>query len=95
MENTQQQRSEMDKAYHYYRAHQDELASQYNGKYIIIYDNAVRGAYDDVEEAVQVGDSQYTPGEFMVKRCYSSDAEPKYRMMSALRRVDKPLQRLE
>jgi hypothetical protein len=92
MISAQEQYPELHKAYLCYVAHQDELAPLYSGKYFIIYDDAVRGAYDNVREAVLTGDRQYTQGEFMVKRCYSSDKEPRIRMLPRIRRIDQSIQ---
>ncbi|MDR3297183.1 MAG: hypothetical protein LBS94_02995 [Prevotellaceae bacterium] len=59
----------MDKAFYWYLAHQNELVPQYDGKYLVISNNQVHGAYDDVVDAVSVGDREYTRGKFIVQRC--------------------------
>ena len=36
----------LEKEFNYYLQHQDELVKEYDGKYIVIKDNAVAGVYD-------------------------------------------------
>lgn len=55
--------------FQYYLAHQDELVKDYNGKYLVIYDRVVVGAYSSEMEALQQGKKAYELGTFIVQKC--------------------------
>jgi hypothetical protein len=57
------------KEFDYYLQHQDELVKQYNGKYIVVKDSAVTGAYDSELEAIEVTSRTYELGTFLVQKC--------------------------
>jgi len=60
----------LEREFHYYLAHQDELVRKYNGKYIVIQETTVLGAYNSEWEAVQEMTKQgYELGTFLVQRC--------------------------
>ena len=60
----------LEREYHYYMAHEDELVDQYEGQYIVIQGIRVLGAYADQFEAVEKMLAQgLTPGTFMVHKC--------------------------
>jgi len=60
---------ELLKAFEYYQAHQAELVAQYKGRFVVIKDDAVLGAYDSELEAVEVTSRTHTPGTFLVQKC--------------------------
>ena len=53
----------------FYLANQDELVKQYNGKYIVLVDNHVVGAFDTMEAAYNFADSNYELGTFLLQLC--------------------------
>jgi hypothetical protein len=53
----------------YFSKHRDELVEKYNGKYIVIKNNTVLGAYDDEIEAIENTQKIHELGTFMVKKC--------------------------
>lgn len=55
--------------FQYFLDHQDELVPLYNGKYIVIKDGAVLGAYDDELEAVTETAKVHPLGTFLVQKC--------------------------
>ena len=65
--------------FEYYLAHQAELAVQYEGRYIVIKDQLVLGAYDDEIEAVRTTSQNHEMGTFLVQFC---SADPKSTMQT-------------
>lgn len=59
----------LEKEFNYYVEHQDELVKEYNGKYIVIKDCKVIGAYDAELEAVEKSAEKYELGTFLVQKC--------------------------
>jgi hypothetical protein len=59
----------LEKEFKYYLEHQAELVKRYNGKYIVIRDLEVIGAYDSELEAVQKTAEKYELGTFLVQKC--------------------------
>jgi len=53
----------------YYLAHQDELAKQYNGKFIVIKNCQVIGTYDSEFEAITETAKREELGTFLVQKC--------------------------
>ena len=60
---------QLKKEFQYYLEHQNELVKQYNGKFIVIKDNEVIGAYDSELEAVTETSKQHELGTFLVQKC--------------------------
>ena len=60
---------QLKKEFQYYLEHQDELVKQYNGKFIVIKDNKVIGAYDSELEAVTETSKQHELGTFLIQNC--------------------------
>lgn len=58
----------------YYLAHQDELVRQYDGKYLIITPEGVKGAYDTLEEGYDIALNTYGKGNFMLQLCTHGDS---------------------
>jgi len=59
------------KEFEYYLEHQNELVKQYKGKFIVIKNNKVIGAYDSELEAVTNTSQQHELGTFLVQKCES------------------------
>ena len=60
----------LEREYHFYMAHKDELVDQYEDQYIVIQGTRVLGAYADQFEAVEKMLAKgLTPGTFMVHKC--------------------------
>lgn len=59
--------------FEYYIAHQDELVSQYNGKYLVIMDKQVQGAYDNELDAYRAASEKYELGSFLIQHCEPGD----------------------
>lgn len=55
--------------FQFYLDHQDELVREYNGKYLVIVDNKVEGAYDTQEVAVTKALESFDRGTFLVQKC--------------------------
>lgn len=61
------------KSFDYYKKHQDELATKYAGKFIVIVNNEVVGAYNTEIDAVQESLKQYHLGDFLVQYVESGE----------------------
>lgn len=59
----------LEKDFEYYLKHQDELVRKYNGKYVVIKNQEVLDAYDDIETAVNETAKNHELGTFLVQRC--------------------------
>lgn len=53
----------------YYITHQDELVEKYNGKFIVIKNCEVIGAYNTALEAVETTKQKHSLGTFIVQKC--------------------------
>ena len=60
--------SQLKKDFKYYLAHQDEMVEKYDGKYIVIQDGQVLGAYDDELTAITETQKSHELGTFLVQR---------------------------
>lgn len=59
----------LEKDFEYYLEHQDELVRKYNGRYVVIKNQEVLDAYDDIETAVNETAKNHELGTFLVQRC--------------------------
>ncbi|MFH0765481.1 MAG: hypothetical protein V2A61_03570 [Calditrichota bacterium] len=59
----------LEKEFHYYLDHQDEMVAKYNGKVVVIKDEEVIGVFDDEVEAVLETSKHHQRGTFIVQRC--------------------------
>ena len=57
------------KEFNYYLEHQDEFVKEYNGKFIVIKDCEVIGAFDSELEAINKTSEKYELGTFLVQKC--------------------------
>ena len=60
---------ELEKELNYYIENQDKLVEKYNGKYIVIKNCAVIGAYDSALEAIENTKQKHQLGTFIVQKC--------------------------
>jgi hypothetical protein len=75
MVNVKEKCPDVYRAFQWYLTHQDELVKQYDGKYLLISDSAVHGAYDSFGDAVFAGRKQCQRGKFAVQRCSPGDKD--------------------
>ena len=54
--------------FEYYRANQDEMVKKHNGKFVVIKDQKVLGAYDSAADAVNATTKSYDLGTFLVQK---------------------------
>ncbi len=59
----------LEKEFTYYLENQNELVKKYNGKFIVIKDTEVLGAYDTELEAIDKTTTKYELGTFLVQKC--------------------------
>jgi len=59
----------LEKEFKYYLEYQKELVKKYNGKFIVIKDCEVIGAFDSELEAIEKTTEQYELGTFLVQKC--------------------------
>lgn len=57
------------KEFQYFLDHQDDLVKRYSGKFIVIKDEDVKGAYNSEVEAIAEASKQFEPGTFLVQEC--------------------------
>ena len=61
--------ADLSSLFQYYLDHQDELVKEYDGKYLIIHDNAVVKAFDSENEAYLYAKGTYGLGNFLLQLC--------------------------
>jgi hypothetical protein len=59
----------LEKEFQYYLDHQQELVKQYNGKFIVIKDEQVIGAYTSESDAIETTVKAHELGTFLVQKC--------------------------
>ena len=59
----------LEQEFNYYLQNQASLVGLYNGKFIVIHDNQVIGAFDTEQEAIKEASKQYPLGTFLVQKC--------------------------
>lgn len=55
------------KEFEYYKKNQKELVEKYEGKFVIIKDQKVQGAYDKEIEAYQAAQEKHALGTFLIQ----------------------------
>jgi hypothetical protein len=60
--------------FEYFLAHKAELLAQYNGKFVVIKDRKVIGAYDDELKAIAETRKSHELGTFVVQKVVPGDA---------------------
>jgi hypothetical protein len=61
--------SPLQKEFNYYLKNQGELVAKYNGKFVVIKDCKVIGAYDSEFQAVSETQKSHPLGTFLVQKC--------------------------
>jgi hypothetical protein len=61
--------------FEFYLSHQDEMVEKYDGRYVVIKNGDVLGAYDDELSAVTETQKAHELGTFLVQKVSSGDAE--------------------
>lgn len=59
----------LEKEFQYYLDNQKELVKRYKGKFIVIKNSQVLGAFDTELEAIQETQKKHPLGTFLVQRC--------------------------
>ena len=68
----------LEKEFEYYLAHQAELVEEFDGKFVVIKDDEVLGAYDSEIEAIEETMKEHELGTFLVQKC--EEGEESYTM---------------
>jgi hypothetical protein len=66
--------SPLKKEFDYYLAHQAEIVKEYNGKFVVIKDGKVIGAYPDELAAIEDTKKKHKVGTFLVQFVSPGDA---------------------
>lgn len=61
--------ADLKELFQYYLSHQSELVKKYNGKYLVIIESGVVGAFDDENTAYFDAESKYGLGNFIIQLC--------------------------
>lgn len=64
----------LQKEFEYYLQNQDELLEKYEGRYIVVKDDVVLGAFDTEMDALREISKKYELGTFLVQKCDWGDA---------------------
>lgn len=67
--------AELSKLFDFYVDNQQGLLTSYHGKYIVIVDNAVVGAYPSYEDAYFDSLKKYQLGTFLIQLCTEGSAD--------------------
>ena len=59
----------LEQEFQFYLQHQDELVQQYNGKFIVIKDCKVIGAFENELQAIAETSKTNEPWTFLVQKC--------------------------
>ena len=59
----------LEKEFQYYLDHQVELVKKYKGKFLVIKDDGVVGAYDSKQEAYDSATANFKLGTFLIQQC--------------------------
>lgn len=59
----------LDKEFKYYQEHQEELLKNYNGKFLVIKDEKIQGAYNTQLEAYSEAKKKFEVGTFLIQLC--------------------------
>lgn len=65
--------SVLEKEFKYYLENQADLVGKYNGKFVVIKDEAVIGVYDSELVAIRETAKTNTMGTFLVQKCEPGD----------------------
>jgi len=59
----------LESEFQYYKDHQADLVAKYDGKYLVIVGEEVKGAFASEIKAYEWGKYQYEPGTFLIQHC--------------------------
>jgi len=59
----------LEQEFQYYKDHQEELVSQYNGKFIVILGEEVKGSFDSEIKAYEWAKEKFDLGTFLLQQC--------------------------
>ena len=59
----------LDREFKYYLENQDELIEKYNGKYLVIVGEEVKGVYENEESAYFESSKEFESGTFLIQYC--------------------------
>ena len=59
----------LDRDFDYFLENHEALVKKYNGKFVVIKDQKVIGAYDDAMEAIKTTAKKHEMGTFSVQEC--------------------------
>ena len=59
----------LEREFEFYLKRQEELVSEYQGKFVVIRDCQVVGAYEDEIEAIEKTALRFPLGSFLVQKC--------------------------
>ena len=59
----------LEREFEFYLERQEELVSRYRGKFVVIRDCKVIGAYDDEIDAIEATAQRFPLGSFLVQKC--------------------------
>jgi hypothetical protein len=65
----------------YFEQHREELLQQFPGKFLVIKDQQVRGAFDTIADALTLGSRDFGTSSFLVRR---TDQQPETISIPAL-----------
>lgn len=65
--------SPLSQEFEFYLAHQDEIVAAHNGKFVVIKDQKVIGAFDDELTAVTETQKKHALGTFLVQKVEPGD----------------------
>lgn len=63
----------LEQEFKFYLDNQDSLVKEYDGKYIVIKDQAVIGVYDDELEAIEETQKTHEMGTFLIQKVAPGD----------------------
>jgi hypothetical protein len=63
------------KEFEHYRDNQEELVKQYNGKYLVIIDKHIKGAYESYDLAYIEALKKFAAGSFLIQKCSPGDQD--------------------
>ena len=66
--------AKLDREFTCYREHQDELVLQFEGKFVVIHDDHVLGAFDTESEAIAAMSPTHPLGTFLIQKCEPGNA---------------------
>lgn len=64
----------LEKEFKYFKDHQEELVKKHEGKYLVIVDEEVVGAYDLEIDAYTEAKKHYKPGTFLIQHCLPGES---------------------